>query len=100
MAAAQAAFGMALGKMRQQRGGKPQDVTTNVRNGVHQHHGVAFMRQNGRQIPFTDYGQPGGVDSPISGEFYPTRDGRFVKIRVFTIPRLRRHVQGSEVAIC
>ena len=49
MAAAQAAFGMALGEIWQQRGGKPQDVTTNVRNAVHQHHdGVAFMRQNGQ----------------------------------------------------
>ncbi|MCX7002299.1 MAG: CoA transferase [bacterium] len=88
MAAAQAAFGMTLGEIWQQRGGKPQDVTTNVRNAVHQHHGVAFMRQNGREIPFTDYGQPGGVDSPISGEFYPTRDGRFVKIEIY-YPRLR-----------
>ncbi|MBL9141303.1 MAG: CoA transferase [Phycisphaerae bacterium] len=88
MAAAQAAFGMALGQVWQARGGKPQDVTTNVRNAVHQHHGVAFMRQNGRSIPFTDYGQPGGVDTPISGEFYPTRDGRFVKIE-FYYPRLR-----------
>ena len=45
MAAAQAAFGMARGEIWTQRGGKPQDVTTNVRNAVHQHHGVAFMRQ-------------------------------------------------------
>jgi hypothetical protein len=59
-----------------------------VRNGVHQHHGIAFMRQNGRQLPFTDYGVAGGVDSPLSGEFYPTRDGRFVKIELY-YPRLR-----------
>lgn len=88
MAAAQTAFGRALGEIWMQRGGKPQDVTTDVRNAVHQHHGVAFMRQNGRQIPFTDYGQPGGVDSPISGEFYPTRDGKFVKLELY-YPRLR-----------
>lgn len=88
MAAAQAAFGMALSDIWVQRGGQPQSVTTSVRNAVHQHHGVAFMRQNGRSMPFTDYGMPGGVDSPISGEFYPTRDGRFVKME-FYYPRLR-----------
>jgi crotonobetainyl-CoA:carnitine CoA-transferase CaiB-like acyl-CoA transferase len=88
MAAAQAAFGMALSEIWQLRGGKPQTVTTNVQNAVHQHHGVAFMRQNGRQLPFTDYGSGVGVDSPMSGEFYPTRDGRFVKIELF-YPRLR-----------
>jgi hypothetical protein len=88
MAAAQAAFGMALGELWQLRGGKPQDVTTNVRNAVHQHHGIVFMRQNGRQLPFTDYGANIGVDSPLSGEFYPTRDGRFVKMELF-YPRLR-----------
>jgi len=88
MAAAQAAFGMALGELWQQRGGSPQSVTTSVRNGVHQHHGIAFMRQNGRKIPFTDFGAGVGVDSPLSGEFYPTRDGRFVKIEIY-YPRLR-----------
>ena len=88
MAAAQAAFGMALGELWPQRGGSPQSVTTSVRNGVHQHHGIAFMRQNGRKIPFTDYGAGVGVDSPLSGEFYPTRDGRFVKIELY-YPRLR-----------
>jgi len=88
MAASQAALGMALGQIWQMRGGEPQDVTTNVENAVHQHHGIAFMRQNGRQLPFTDYGAGVGVDSPMSGEFYPTRDGRFVKIELF-YPRLR-----------
>jgi crotonobetainyl-CoA:carnitine CoA-transferase CaiB-like acyl-CoA transferase len=88
MAAAQAAFGMALSEIWQLRGGKPQTVTTNVSNAVHQHHGIAFMRQNGRQLPFTDFGAGVGVDSPMSGEFYPTRDGRFVKIELF-YPRLR-----------
>lgn len=88
MAAAQAAFGMALGELWQLRGGNPQSVTTDVRNAVHQHHGIAFMRQNGRQLPFTDYGASVGVDSPLSGEFYPTRDGRFVKME-FYYPRLR-----------
>ncbi len=88
MAAAQAAFGMALGEIWQLRGGKPQDVTTSVKNAVHQHHGIAFMRQNGRRLPFTDYGSATGVDSPLSGEFYPTRDGRFVKME-FYYPRLR-----------
>jgi crotonobetainyl-CoA:carnitine CoA-transferase CaiB-like acyl-CoA transferase len=88
MAAAQSAFGMALSELWQLRGGKPQNVTTSVRNAVHQHHGIAFMRHNGRQLPFTDYGSGGGVDSPLSGEFYPTRDGKFVKIELF-YPRLR-----------
>lgn len=88
MAASQAAFGMALGNLWELRGGKPQDVTTDVRNAVHQHHGIAFMRQNGRRLPFYDYGSAAGVDSPMSGEFYPTRDGRFVKIELF-YPRLR-----------
>jgi CoA transferase family III len=88
MAAAQAAFGMALGQIWERRGGKVQDVTTSVKNGVHQHHGIVFMRQNGRKLPFTDYGLLTGVDSPLSGEFYPTRDGRFVKME-FYYPRLR-----------
>jgi hypothetical protein len=44
MAAAQAAFGMALGRLWELRGGSVQSVTTSVRNGVHQHHGIAFMR--------------------------------------------------------
>src|SRR5476651_2535195 len=88
MAAAQVAFGMGLGRLWELRGGKTQTVITSVQNAVHQHHGIAFMRQNGRQIPFTDYGSGVGVDSPMSGEFYPTRDGRFVKIELF-YPRLR-----------
>lgn len=88
MAAAQAAFGMALSEVWQLRGGQPQTVTTDVRNAVHQHHGIAYMRQNGRNMPFTDYGSGVGVDSPMSGEFYPTRDGRFVKIELF-YPRLK-----------
>lgn len=88
MAAAQTALGMGLSDLWELRGGKPQSVTTDVRNAVHQHHGIAFMRQNGRQLPFTDYGSGAGVDSPMSAEFYPTRDGRFVKIELF-YPRLR-----------
>lgn len=88
MAASQAAFGMALSQLWLLRGGKPQNVTTNVQNAVHQHHGIAFMRQNGRQLPFTDYGIGAGVDSALSSEFYPTRDGRFVKIELY-YPRLR-----------
>lgn len=88
MAASQAAFGMALSNLWELRGGKAQNVTTDVRNAVHQHHGVAFMRQNGRPLPFTDYGSVGGVEAPLSGEFYPTRDGRFVKIELY-YPRLR-----------
>ncbi len=88
MAAAQAAFGMALSDLWELRGGKCQNVTVDVKNAVHQHHGVAFMRQNGRRLPFTDYGSAAGVDSPLSGEFYPTRDGKFVKME-FYYPRLR-----------
>jgi hypothetical protein len=88
MAAAQAAFGMCLSDLWQLRGGKWQHVTTDVHNAVHQHHGIAFMRQNGRRLPFTDYGSAAGVDSPLSAEFYPTRDGRFIKME-FYYPRLR-----------
>ena len=88
MAATQAGLGMALGRLWQLRGGSPQNVTTDVRHGVHQHHGIAFMRQNGRKLPFTDYGLSLGVDSSLSGEFYPTRDGRFIKIEIY-YPRLR-----------
>jgi hypothetical protein len=88
MAAAQAAFGMALSQLFELKGGKPQNVTTDVNLAVHQHHGIAFMRQNGRQLPFTDYGLGVGVDSALSAEFYPTRDGRFVKME-FYYPRLR-----------
>ncbi len=88
MAAAQTAFGLALGELWLARGGNAQSVTTDVRSAVHQHHGITYMRQNGRQLPFTDYGTGVGVDDPISGEFFPTRDGRFVKIELF-YPRLK-----------
>jgi hypothetical protein len=88
MAAAQAAFGMALGNLWELKGGKPQDIHTDVIKGVHQHHGVHYLRQNDRALGFTDYSAAGGVDSPISGEFYPTRDGKFVKME-FYYPRLR-----------
>ena len=88
MAAAQAAFGISLGNIWQLKGGNPQEITTSVKNAVHQHHGIAFLRQNGRKLPFTDYGATTGVDSALSGEFYPTRDGRFVKME-FYYPRLR-----------
>ncbi len=88
MAAAQAAFGVALSQLWELRGGTAQNIGTSVEHAVHQHHGISFMRQNGRPLPFTDYGSGVGVDSPLSGEFYPTRDGRFVKIELF-YPRLR-----------
>ncbi|MDP2013662.1 MAG: CoA transferase, partial [Actinomycetota bacterium] len=87
MAAAQASLGMALGDIWVARGGQPQDVRTDVTNAVHQHHGVAFMRQNGRQLGFTDTGTPGSFDDPIAGEFYPTKDGRFIKFELL-YPRL------------
>lgn len=88
MGAAQAAFGMAMSEIWQLRGGSPQNILTDVRDAVHQHHGIVFMRQNGRRLPFTDYGTQVGVDSPMSAQFYPTRDGRFVKLELF-YPRLR-----------
>lgn len=88
MAAAQAAFGLALGELWVARGGAPQDVAVDVEGAVHQHHGIAFLRQNGRKVPFTDYGPVDGVDDPVTGEFYPTRDGRFVKLEMF-YPRLK-----------
>lgn len=88
MAAAQTAFGMALGTLWHMKGHSIQDVTTDVKHAVNQHHGIAFMRQNGRKLPFTDFGAATGVDSAMSGEFYPTRDGRFVKMELF-YPRLR-----------
>lgn len=74
MAAAQAGFGMALGRLWKLRDGAPQDVCVSVENAVHQHHGIAFMRQNGRKLPFYDYGDAAGVDSPMSSEFYPMQD--------------------------
>jgi len=42
----------ALSDLWQLRGGNPQSVTVSVKNAVHQHHGIAFMRQNGRQRTF------------------------------------------------
>lgn len=88
MAAAQAAFGMALGDIWQAKGGNAQDVTTDAEMGVHQHHAIAFMRQNGRALPFTEYGSGTAAHvGPDQREFYPTRDGHFVKIELF-YPRL------------
>ena len=88
MAGAQASLGMALGNAWEARGGKPQDVKVSVEGAVHQHHGIAFMRQNGTQVGFTDYGSPTSFDDPIGSEFYPTKDGRFIKFELF-YPRLR-----------
>jgi hypothetical protein len=88
MAATQAALGMNLGHIWQGRGGAVQDVTTDVEHGVHQHHGIAYMRQNGRSLGFTDYGSPNTFDDPIGSEFFPTRDGKFIKVELF-YPRLR-----------
>ncbi|MCP9850915.1 CoA transferase [Cyanobium sp. Morenito 9A2] len=88
MAAAQASLGMALGDIWVARGGQPQSVTTDVEHAVHQHHGIAFLRQNGHQIGFTDYGSPVSFDDAVGGEFYPTRDGHFIKFELL-YPRLR-----------
>src|SRR5215207_610656 len=77
MAAAQASLGMNLGEIWHRRGGEVQDVTTDAHTGVHQHHGIAFLRQNGRELGFSDYGAPGSFDDPVGSEFYATRDGRF-----------------------
>ncbi|MCP9773402.1 CoA transferase [Synechococcus sp. Tobar12-5m-g] len=87
MAAAQASLGMCLGDIWHQRGGPVQDVTTDAHAGVHQHHGIAYLRQNGRELGFTDYGAPGSFDDEVGGEFYATRDGRFIKFETL-YPRL------------
>ncbi len=79
---------MNLGDIWQQRGGEVQSIGTSVAQGVHQHHGIAFLRQNGHQIGFTDYGSPVSFDDPVGSEFYPTRDGRFIKFELL-YPRLR-----------
>jgi len=88
MAASQAALGMNLGSIWQHRGGEVQDVTTDVEYATHQHHGINFLRQNGRSLGFTDYGAPDSFDDPVGSEFFPTRDGKFIKIELF-YPRLR-----------
>ena len=88
MAAAQASVAMNLGEIWQRRGGAVQDVTTDAHAGVHQHHGIAYMRQNGRELGFGDYAAPGSFDDPVGGEFYATRDGRFIKFEML-YPRLR-----------
>lgn len=84
MAAAQAALGVGLAGIWKAKTGNGQDVTTDVNLAVHQHHGIHFTRQNGRKLPF--------VDDPsvflLTKQFYPTRDGRFVKLETF-YPRLR-----------
>ncbi len=88
MAAAQASLGMNLGDIWARRGGDVQDVSTDAHTGVHQHHGIAYLRQNGRELGFADYGTPGSFDDPVGGEFYATRDGRFIKFEML-YPRLR-----------
>lgn len=87
MAAAQASLGMNLGEIWQRRGGGVQDVTTDAHYGVHQHHGIAFLRQNGRELGFTDFGAPGSFDDAVGSIFYATRDGRFIKFEML-YPRL------------
>jgi crotonobetainyl-CoA:carnitine CoA-transferase CaiB-like acyl-CoA transferase len=84
MAAAQAALGTGLAGIWKSQTGEGQDVATDVALAVHQHHGIHFMRQNGRKLNFVD-------DASVfllTREFYPTRDGRFVKVETF-YPRLR-----------
>ncbi len=88
MAAAQASLGMCLGDIWHRRGGAVQDVTADVTAGVHQHHGIAFMRQNGQLLGFNDYGAAGSFDDPVGGNFYATRDSRFIKFEML-YPRLR-----------
>lgn len=88
MAAAQASLGMCLGEIWEKRGGKVQDVSSDAHAGVHQHHGIAFLRQNGQELGFNDYGAPGTFDDPVGGKFYATRDGRFIKFEML-YPRLR-----------
>lgn len=84
MAAAQAALGIGLGAIWRKQTGASQSVTTDVSLAVHQHHAIHFMRQNGRKLAFVD--DPSVFN--LTKEFYPTRDGRFVKIEAF-YPRLR-----------
>lgn len=91
MAAAQASLGMNLGEIWQRRGGGAQDVTTDAHAGVHQHHGIAYLRQNGRELGFNDYGAAGTFDDEVGGLFYATRDGRFIKFEML-YPRLRDSV--------
>jgi crotonobetainyl-CoA:carnitine CoA-transferase CaiB-like acyl-CoA transferase len=104
MAAAQAALGVALGAIWKAQTGQGQDVTTDVELAVHQHHSIHYMRQNGRKLNF--------VDDPsvflLTKEFYPTRDGRFVKFEtfypalrdaVFTVLRCAPTVPAIEAAI-
>ena len=88
MAAAQASLGMTLGDIWEARGGQAQAVQTDVTNAVHQHHGRVFMRQNGHQVGFNDYGSPTSFDDAVGGEFYPTKDGQFIKFELL-YPRLR-----------
>lgn len=89
MAAAQASLGMNLGEIWQRRGGAVQDVTTDAHHGVHQHHGIQYMRQNGREMSvLADYGAPGAFDDPVGSVFYAIRDGRFIKFEML-YPRLR-----------
>lgn len=88
MAAAQASLGMNLGEIWQRRGGSVQDVTTDAHMGVHQHHGIQYMRQNGRDLAvLNDYLPPGGFDDPVGSQFYATRDGKFIKFEML-YPRL------------
>lgn len=91
MAAAQASLGMNLGEIWHRRGGDVQDVTTDAHRGVHQHHGIAYLRQNGRELGFTDYGAPGTFDDEVGSKFYATRDGKFIKFETL-YPRLHAAV--------
>jgi crotonobetainyl-CoA:carnitine CoA-transferase CaiB-like acyl-CoA transferase len=84
MAASQAALGIALAAIWKAQTGAGQDVATDVERAVHQHHGIHYMRQNGRRLDFVD----DMTQYTLTKEFYPTRDGRFIKLEIF-YPRLR-----------
>jgi crotonobetainyl-CoA:carnitine CoA-transferase CaiB-like acyl-CoA transferase len=84
MAASQAGLGIALAGIWKAKTGQGQDVEADVNLAVHQHHGIHFMRQNGIKLNFVD--DPAAFS--LTKEFYPTRDGRFVKVETF-YPRLR-----------
>ncbi|MCY7289123.1 MAG: hypothetical protein LH624_12950 [Cryobacterium sp.] len=97
MAAAQASLGMNLGEIWQRRGRSVQDVTTAAHAGVHQHHGIAFLRQNGRKLGFADYGAPGTFDDAVGSEFYATRDGKFIKFEMLCHASATPHTRSSNV---
>jgi len=73
MVSAITATGIGAAALWREKTNEGQDITTDVSQAIHQHHGIAFLRQNGVYLSNQT------MDSILGSPFYTTADGRHVK---------------------